>query len=137
MTYVAATTGFAVFGGSDRTLLTVTGRSPAQMLNGVITGVMPPTPAEVEPGVFQGRSTYHAVLTPKGRIISDLHAMLLGPDDGAGFLLDVPTAGREPLLSHFSKFLPPRFAKVTVVGGDEADGPSAGSDDGAALRRAR
>lgn len=115
--YQAATTGLAVFDSSDRTLLTVTGRSPAQMLNGVITGVMPPVPAEVEPGVFEGRATYHTVLTPKGRIISDLRATLVGPEDEAGFLLDVPPAGRDALLAHFKKFLPPRFAKVTVVSG--------------------
>lgn len=121
--YAAATNGVAVFDGGDRTLLTVTGRSPAQMLNGVITGVMPPTPSELEPGVFEGAATYHTVLTPKGKIISDLYATLLGPEDSVGFLLDVPPAGRDALLAHFGKFLPPRFAKVSVASAT-ADGDS-------------
>lgn len=125
--YVAATTDFAVFGGRGRTLLTVTGRSPAQMLNGVITGVMPPVPSEVEPGVFEGAASYHTVLTPKGKIISDLRATLMGPEDTAGFLLDVPAAGQDSLLQHFKKFLPPRFARVTVASGVETDSRS-GSD---------
>ena len=109
---------FAVYSGQERTLLTVTGRSPAQMLNGVLTGVMPSVPAEVEPGVLEGAFTYHTVLTPKGKIISDLQATLMGPEDGAGFLLDVPDAGRDALLGHFAKFLPPRFAKVAMASGD-------------------
>lgn len=121
--YEASVGRVAVFDGGHRTLLTVTGRSPAQMLNGVITGVMPPSPSEVEPGVFEGRATYHTVLTPKGKIISDLHATLLGPEEEAGFLLDVPPAGREALLAHFAKFLPPRFAKVAVASDEEAEGP--------------
>lgn len=130
--YQAATSSVALFDGDDRVLLTVTGRSPSQMLNGVLTGTMPPVPTEVEPGVFQGRSTYHTALTPKGKIISDLHATLLGPDDGPGFLLDVPAAGRDALLEHFRKFLPPRFAKVTEVSGSEAAaGDASGDDDGA------
>lgn len=118
--YRAATETVALFDGEDRTLLTVTGRSPTQMLKGVITGVMPPVPSEVEGGVFEGRWTYHTVLTPKGKIISDLHATLLGADDEAGYLLDVPPSGREPLLAHFTRFLPPRFAKVTDVSDERA-----------------
>lgn len=125
--YLAATSGVALFDGSERTLLTVSGRSPAQMLNGVITGVMPSVPAEVEPGVVQGAATYHTVLTPKGKIISDLYATLLGPEDRVGFLLDVPEAGRDALLAHFAKFLPPRFAKVTVASGGGGVRPSTAS----------
>lgn len=113
--YRAATEGLALFDGDDRALFTVTGRSPTQMLNGVLTGTMPPVPSEVEPGVFEGRATYHAVLTPKGKMISDLRATLLGEEEGPGYLLDVPEAGRADLLAHFAKFLPPRFAKVTEV----------------------
>ncbi|MDX1495905.1 MAG: hypothetical protein R3253_17670, partial [Longimicrobiales bacterium] len=138
--YQAATSSVAVFDGDDRTLLTVTGRSPTQMLNGVLTGSMPPVPAEAEPGVFQGRATYHTVLTPKGKIISDLYATLLGADDGPGYLLDVPAAGREALLGHFRKFLPPRFAKVTEVSarrGGEGSSEDAVDPGGEARETAR
>ncbi len=129
--YRAATEGLAVFDRDDRVLLTVTGRSPARMLTGVLTGVMPPTPTEAEPGVFQGKATYHVVLTPKGKVVSDLWATLLGDEEAPGFLLDVPGAAHEGLMAHFGKFLPPRFAKVadaseersalTVVGPRAAD----------------
>lgn len=128
--YRAATEDLALFAGDDRALFTVTGRSPAQMLNGVLAGTMPPVPSEVESGVFEGRATYHAVLTPKGKMVSDLRATLLGEEDGPGFLLDVPDAGRADLMAHFATFLPPRFAKVTeVTAGAEIDG---GGDGGAA-----
>ena len=129
--YRAATDGLAVFDRHDRTLLTVTGRSPTRMLNGVLSGAMPPEPREVEPGVLEGRATYHTVLTPKGKIIADLRATLLGSEDGPGYLLDAPVAAKEGLDAHFGKFLPPRFARVedvsddwsavTVVGPDAAD----------------
>jgi len=113
--YDAATGGLALFDRSHRTRLTVSGRAPTRMLTGVLTGTMPAPPAEVEPGVFGGRATYHAVLTPKGRMISDLWVALLGDEESVGFLLDVPAAGRDGLLEHFGRFLPPRFARVEDV----------------------
>jgi folate-binding protein YgfZ len=100
------------------------------MLEGVLTGVMPPAPREVSEGVWSGRATYHAVLTPKGKMISDLWATLLGDETEVGYLLDVPSAGRSALLESFAKVLPPRFAAVddasertgmiTAVGPDAA-----------------
>jgi len=99
-------------------------------MNGVLAGVMPKPPHETD-GVFSGRSTYHAVLTPKGKMITDLWTTLLGDEQIAGYLLDVPVAGREGLLDLFAKVLPPRFASirdvtaetamVTVVGPTAAD----------------
>lgn len=113
--YEAATHGLAVFDRSHRTRLAVRGRAPGQMLKGVLTGVMPPAPREVAEGVWGGRATYHAVLTPKGRMISDLWATLLGDETEAGYLLDVPAAGRAALLESFTKLLPPRFAAVDDI----------------------
>lgn len=128
--YEAATHGIAVFDRSHRTRLTVRGRAPGQMLKGVLTGVMPPAPRDIAEGVWGGRATYHAVLTPKGKMISDLWATLLGDETEAGYLLDIPAAGRAALLESFTKVLPPRFAAVddvsertgmiTVVGPDAA-----------------
>src|SRR5690606_16862039 len=69
----------------------------------------------IEPGVLAGRATYHAVLTPKGKMISDLWAYLTADEEEHGFWLDVPEAGREGLLENFRKVLPPRFAKVDDV----------------------
>jgi len=127
--YAAATERAAVFDRSHRTRLSVRGKAPGQMLKGVLTGVMPMPPREVN-GVWSGRATYHAVLTPKGKMISDLWVTLLGDEAAAGYLLDIPVAGREPLLASLAKLLPPRFAAVkdvtdstamiTVVGPDAA-----------------
>jgi folate-binding protein YgfZ len=113
--YRAATEGVAVFDRSHRTRLTVAGRAPRQMLNGVLTGALPEAPTSPEPDVRSGRATYHAVLTPKGRMITDLLALLPDDEEAHGFLLDVPVAGREGLLEHFGRYLPPRFATVTDV----------------------
>jgi folate-binding protein YgfZ len=84
------------------------------MLNGVLTGLMPETPS-IEGEVVSGRGTYQAVLTPKGRMISDLWAYRLGDTDTEVYLLDVPVAGVAGLLDHFGRFLPPRFAAVNDV----------------------
>jgi len=114
--YEAATSGVAVFDRSHRTRLVVKGRAPGQMLNGVLTGRMPAAPsvsaADSGEEVWAGVSTYHAVLTPKGKMVSDLWATLRGDEETAGFLLDVPVAGRAGLLALFTKVLPPRFAAV-------------------------
>ena len=113
--YQAATNGMAVFDRSHRARLTVSGRAPGQMLNGVLTGRMPSEPLDVGDSVREGLATYHAVLTPKGKLITDLVALLPGAEDETGLLLDVPVAGRDGLLAHFGKFLPPRFAKTEDV----------------------
>lgn len=129
--YQAATNGMAVFDRSHRARLTVSGRAPGQMLNGVLTGRMPSEPVDVGDSVREGLATYHAVLTPKGKLITDLVALLPGAEDETGLLLDVPVAGRDGLFAHFGKFLPPRFAKtedvsdatasISVVGPKAAD----------------
>ena len=126
--YRAAAESAAVFDRSHRTRLVVKGRAPAQMLGGILTGTIPAEPAPVAEGVIGGTSTYHALLTPKGRMISDLWSTCLGDEEEHGFLLDVPVAGSEGLLANFKKFLPPRLAAVedvsdrvaaiTVVGAD-------------------
>jgi folate-binding protein YgfZ len=128
--YAAATDGVAVFDRSHRARLTISGRSPLQMLNGVLTGTIPKPPRSVD-DVHEGVATYHTVLTPKGRMITDLWAWLPGDEVSPGVVLDVPVAGHAPLLEAFRKLLPPRFAKVddvtattasiSLVGPDAAD----------------
>jgi len=116
--YAAATGGVAVFDRSHRTRLRIAGRAPGRMLDGVLTGTIPTAPGTDPGGVELGRATYHAVLTPKGRMVTDLWVLLDGPEEGPGFLLDVPVAGRAPLLDNLAKVLPPRFARVTDVSED-------------------
>jgi folate-binding protein YgfZ len=114
--YVAVTDAVAVFDRSHRARLAVTGRSPRAMLNGILTGTIPAPPAAVGGGVLGGTATYHAVLTPKGKMITDLWCLCRSESDTAGrFLLDVPVAGRDGLLDHLRKVLPPRLAKVEDV----------------------
>jgi folate-binding protein YgfZ len=131
--YRAATEGLAVFDRSDRARLVVRGRAPGQMLKGILAGVMPPPPRRLPNGVLAGRATYHAVLTPKGKMITDLWASLVGDDEGADYLLDVPAAGRDPLLESFTKLLPPRFAKVEDVSARTAELAVVGPSSAAAL----
>ena len=118
--YRAATTACAVFDRSHRTRLVVKGRAPGQMLTGVLTGTMPEVPAMVGKDVLGGAATYHCVLTPKGKMITDLWCVLLGDEEEHGFLLDVPVAGRDGLLAHLAKFLPPRFAAIEDASGGTA-----------------
>lgn len=115
--YRAATDEAAVFDRSHRARFRVSGRAPLQMLNGVLTGSMPSAPQD-DSNTSAGVGTYHTVLTPKGKMISDLWALLLGPEASAGVLLDVPVAGRDQLEEHFSKVIPPRFARVEDVTGE-------------------
>ena len=127
--YRAATTASAVMDRSHRTRLRVAGKAPVHMLKGVLTGVMPALPVELREGVWAGRGTYHAVLTPKGKMITDLWAYLM-EDERAGLLLDAPVAGTAGLTSTLERVLPPRFASwedvtsesamITVVGPDAA-----------------
>ncbi|MDH3269836.1 MAG: hypothetical protein OEN56_00795 [Gemmatimonadota bacterium] len=133
--YLGATEGMAVFERSDRALLSVAGKAPAQMLSGILTGVIPGPPTVVEGDVHGGTATYHAVLTPKGKMISDLWALLLGDEEAIGFLLDVPSAGHEGLAAHLAKFLPPRFARVRELGAERASLGVVGPKAAAALSK--
>lgn len=110
-----------------------TGRDPARMMTGVVTGVMPLPLAEAETGGRVGAATWHAVLTPKGRMVSDLHLASIAEEGGGGEQLPalVPAAGAPGLIEHFGRYLPPRFAKAedrsdqvavaTLIGPQAAD----------------
>lgn len=132
--YRAAVESTAVFDRSHRARLVVSGRSPGQMLNGVLTGRMPGVPSR-EGEVVSGVGTYHAVLTPKGKMISDLWAYRLGDSETESYLLDVPVAGLAGLLEHFGRFLPPRFAAVNDISARTASISVVGPGGGAAVTR--
>jgi len=90
------------------------------MLHGMITNSIPESPRPLEDAParasrrpdWEGKRTYGAVLTRKGRMVSDLRTFWLGPTEKAGIALDAATAGWDGLLAHFAKYLPPRLAKV-------------------------
>ena len=119
--WAAATTGAALRDRSHRSRWTVTGRQPGAMLHGVVTGRIPGVAGA---GATAGdRAEYSVVLTPKGRVVSDLRLWRVGSDGtGAGegsetdgFMLDVPAAGAAPLRENFRRVLPPRLARVEDV----------------------
>lgn len=113
--YEASTREAAVFDRGHRTRILVSGRSPGQMLKGILTGTVPVPGAPLREGILGGTGTYHAVLTPKGKMITDLWCFSLGVGEEEEFLLDVPVAGRRGLLEHLGRFLPPRFARTEDV----------------------
>ncbi|MXW17144.1 MAG: aminomethyl transferase family protein, partial [Gemmatimonadetes bacterium] len=66
--------------------------------------------------VVAGEAVYGAILTPKGRMVTDLTTLWLGAGEGEGLGLDVATSGHAAVLGHFTRFLPPRFARVEDLG---------------------
>ena len=61
-----------------------------------------------------GARRYSTVLTPKGRMVSDLY-LVRTPGAEEAFAMDVSPAGVEALKAHFARVMPPRFARVTDV----------------------
>ncbi len=132
--YDAAANGCGVVHRADRRLLLVHGRAPRQMLHGIVTNRIPEPPAEMarapggvgggagagragtgaagEAPVLAGEAVYGAILTPKGRMVTDLTTLWLGAGEGEGLGLDVAASGHAAVLDHFKRLLPPRFARV-------------------------
>ena len=110
--YEAATRGVALVHRADRVLVRVHGRAPAQMLQGILTQSVS-SPPEGDTGDVR----YGALLTPKGRMQSDLKQFWFGPTAEDGVALDLPKAGLEGVQETFRRSLPPRFAKVEVEDG--------------------
>lgn len=133
--YEAATGGLAVLDRSGRTRLRVHGRAPRQMLNGILTGTLPEPPVVDDAGDAAGTATYHAVLTPKGKMVSDLWALLSVDEEEGGFLLDVPEAGAPGLFEHMRKVLPPRLARLDDVSAETGMLAVVGPEAAAALSR--
>lgn len=107
--YQAALEGAAFLRREELRVLEVAGRAPGDMLKGILSGTIPDPMAPSGDGAFLGRSHYSTVLTPKGKMVTDLRVL---PEPGDGFLLLVPEAGYPGLEAHFKKFLHPRFAET-------------------------
>ena len=91
----------------DRALLRVHGRAPVQMLQGILTQTIPPAPVG-----GAGEPRYGALLTPKGKMLSDVKILWMGPSETEGLALDLAASGLESVLEVFRKSLPPRFART-------------------------
>ena len=139
--YQAALVGAAVAARPDRSRLRVTGRDPVGMLQGILTNRVPEPAQTVSPGVTRGRALYAAVLTPKGKMVTDLRVVRGPRGEEERLLLDAPTGGLFGLLAHLGRYVPPRFARTAdvtaatgslTVAGPEA--PALLSRDGLGLR---
>ena len=72
------------------------------------------------PGAPAGEVVYGAILTAKGRMVSDQKTFWLGAGEADGLGLDIAAAGRAGALTHFGRFLPPRMARVEDLTGRAA-----------------
>ena len=105
--YRAAREAAAIAARADRAQLRLGGRDPVKMLHGLITNDLAGAPA--------GRGVYAAMLTPKGRVITELRAFKLAREGGTEVLVDVPRETLEATMAHLRKFVPPMFAGWTLL----------------------
>ena len=95
----------------DRAFVRVVGRDPVGMLEGILTSRIPEGPAPGDDGLRRGQGGYSAALTPKGRMVTDLH-VVHGPRDDDGLLLELAASALDGFLAHLGRFLPPRLARA-------------------------
>ena len=112
--YEAAQEGAALVERDPRAFLAVSGRAVDEMLTGILTNSLPPALVR-SGGIRSGFAPYAAILTPKGRLVTDLRVHRLG-DGGGSMLLDLPATGLDGALAHFGKYLPPRLARAGPPG---------------------
>lgn len=110
--YRAAVDDLAVADRSHRGRLAVAGRQPVEMVHGLVTNDVRRPPERVCDDVLAGRGVYAALLTAKGRMITDLRVFWRSPPEAPELLLDVATAGFAGAVAHLRRFLPPRLARV-------------------------
>jgi tRNA-modifying protein YgfZ len=68
----------------DRAVLRVTGEEAPKFLTGIVTN-------GVE-ALVPGAAVFTALLTPQGKIVVDFFAVAADPEEGGGFVIDVPAA---------------------------------------------
>lgn len=121
--YQAALESAAFLSREDRRFLEVTGKAPGEMLKGILSGTIPGPLTEEEGGptvpggASTGRGHYSAVLTPKGKMVTDLRIL---PQPPEGFLLELSAHGLPGLEAHLEKYLPPRLARTRDRSGELA-----------------
>lgn len=113
--YRAALESTAVATRPDRRRVRVSGKDPVAMLQGILTNRVPEAPLPAGPEVTGGTARYAAVLTPKGRMVTDVRVVTGPRGEEEGLLLEVPGSGLPGLLAHLTMYIPPRFAKVADV----------------------
>jgi len=133
--YRAALESAAVASRPDRGRLRVSGKDPVAMLLGILTNRVPEPPVPVGPDVTGGAALYAAVLTPKGRMVTDLRVVRGPRGEDDGLLLEVPASALPGLFGHLAKYVPPRFAKAADVTELTGSFTVAGPDAAALLSR--
>jgi folate-binding protein YgfZ len=79
------------------------GKDPVRMLQGLITNDLA--------GAGEGRGVYAAMLTPKGRVITELRAFRRTTPAGTEVLLELPREALAATAEQLKKFVPPLFAR--------------------------
>lgn len=110
--YAAATCSAAWIQRPSRHFIVLEGRSPARMLAGLSTGRVPSDPHSIGSGVHRGIAPYSTLLTPRGRLVTDMRVSRIEPGDGGSLLLELPTQAVEEARTHLQRFLPPRLARA-------------------------
>jgi folate-binding protein YgfZ len=107
--YRAAQEGAGVLLREGFGFMEVIGAAPGDMLKGILSGSIP-QPLVPEGDVLgKGRYAYSTILTPKGKMVTDLHLL---PSPSGGFLMVLPSPGMEGARGHFKKYLHPKFAQL-------------------------
>lgn len=114
--YAAAAGGVAVRFRGHRTQWRFEGRQPMEMLAGVVTGRMPEPLETSDLGILAGSATYHTVLTPKGKIVSDLRLWRDDAGDDVRLRADLSHAGAPALAELLGRTLPPRLVRRVDLG---------------------
>jgi folate-binding protein YgfZ len=116
-TGIAAPPATWVVARPDRVVAHLEGPRAAETLNGLVTNDVA--------ALAVGQGCYAAALTPKGKVLSDLRAVI----DPAGVTLLLPTRGAEAFATMIGKYVNPRLARwhapaadrvLTVHGPDAA-----------------
>jgi len=108
--YAEANRSAALIQRPSRHFVVLQGRSPARMLSGLSSGRIPPDPLSVGSGMHRGTAPYSTLLTPKGRLVTDMRVARIDPGDAGSLLLDLPAESAQDVLTHLHRFLPPRLA---------------------------
>ena len=62
-----------------------------------------------------GRAPYSVMLTPKGKLVTDLRVSRIENGDQGDLLIELPDPGVVGALTHLRKYLPPRLARLSEL----------------------
>ncbi|HSJ13953.1 MAG TPA: glycine cleavage T C-terminal barrel domain-containing protein [Longimicrobiales bacterium] len=102
--YRAAREHAIVVDRCDRGVLRMHGRDPLRILQGIVTN---------DVAGAADRAVYAALLTPKGRMLTELRIVRARGESGSGdvFLLELPALAIDAVLASFRRTVPPLYAR--------------------------